>query len=228
MVKSELATRKLGRSDAGRMAIVFAFLVGIFAVWYFVLPAIRALFSPTASGGDQGPWVVWPIIAIRFCACAVLTAVSVPLAMQPLRRRWLAQDIAAGSCYDPYRKQPFRKACVYLAGSALLVIYGAALVFYVSWWDIVGPAGITEHGPFGSKTHSFDQIRSLEVVSKRMRRDDDHLVGDGPWHRVEFIDGRSYAFGRDNEGWSEAEESAIAEYIAEKSKQTWYVREKAR
>jgi hypothetical protein len=211
--------------DGGRMVIALVLLAGIFAAWYFVLPWIRALFLPTASGGVVGPWMVYPNVAARFCACAFLSAVSLPFVMIGLRKRWNDADAAAGTRYDPFRGRPLAKIGPYLAGSVLCVIYGLALYFYFSCWAIVGPAGIDDRGPWRRKTHSFDQITSLEVVTRQMRHDDDHLIGnDGPWHKVAFVDGGTFDFGPEHEGCSEADISAIEKFIAQRSGKAWRVR----
>lgn len=225
MVEPALAPRKFSRMDAGRAATMLFLLAVVFAVWYFILLWSRELIVPTVPGGRTGPWLVYPNIAARFCACAFLAAVSLPFVMTRLRKRWNAQDAAAGTQYDPYRDRPLAKIGPFLAGGILAVLYGIALLAYFSDWTVVGPAGIDERFLWRRRAHSFDQIKSLEIVSRALRRDEDHLVGNsGPWHKVEFTDGRIFDFGPENEGCSDADISAIEKFIADRSGKTWRVR----
>ena len=118
-----------------------------------------------------------------------------------------------------------------LAASGLILIlgliYAAALLFYLFSWAFIGPAGIEQRLPWGHNDHSFDQITSLEMIPGGMRSD--KLVKNGPWYSVEFADNsRSFTFGDDNEGCSEAELSAMAKFIAQRSGKLWRVRADAR
>ncbi len=223
MVKPNLPTRSFNRTDAGRSAIFLVLLAAVFAVWFFLLPWIQAVILPTATGGTSGPWVVRPIIAVRFCACAILAAASMPLLLWRFGKRWHAQDVAAGTRYDV---RPGHKASVLIKGSILGLIYAGALLLYLFSWTIVGPSGIEQRMPWSHKEHSFDQIASLEMIPDGMRSDE--LVKNGPWFNVVFTDGRSFAFGHDNEGCAVTDMSAIATYIAEQSGQSWRVRVDAR
>jgi len=100
-----------------------------------------------------------------------------------------------------------------------------ALYAYLSCWTIVGPAGIDERTPWGRRTHSLDQVTSLEIVSRALRRDDEHLIGnDGPWHKVEFVDGKVFDFGPENEKLFRGDISVIENFIAQQSGKTWRVR----
>ena len=212
--------------DAGRSVVVLALLAVVFSAWFFLLPWIQAAVLPTATGGPQGPWVLRPIIAVRFCASAFLSALSLPFLMKRFGRRWNAADAAVGTRYDPFRGRPGGLAMMLLAGSALALIYGVALLFYVCSWTVVGPAGIEERLPWGRRSHSFDQIASLEMIPGGMHSDE--VARDGPWHRIVFVDDRNFTFGNGNEGCSEAEISAIATFIAKQSRQTWRVRPDAK
>ena len=113
-----------------------------------------------------------------------------------------------------------------IAGSALLLVYAAALLFYLCSWTNVGPAGIEERLPWGRRTHSFDQVASLEMIPDGMHSNT--LAQSGPWHKVTFVDGRNFTFGEDNEGCSKVEASAIATFIALQSRQTWRVQPDAK
>jgi hypothetical protein len=222
MVNSQLPPRKFSRADFGRSAIALPLLAIAFAAWFFVLPCIQATILPSAPGGMAGPWVLRPIIAARFCATAFLAAITMPLFMVPLSKRWRAKDAELGSRYDPFRNRPFGKARIFLAGGALALIYAAALLAYVSCWDDIGPAGIVDRLPWVTKKHGFDQIASLETIPAGMHSDG--VARDGPWYRINFTDGGNFTFGHENEGCSDDDISAIAKFIAERSKQAWQVR----
>ena len=133
-----------------------------------------------------------------------------PLLLWRFGKRWHAQDVAAGTRYDV---RPGHKASVLIKGSILGLIYAGALLLYLFSWTIVGPSGIEQRMPWSHKEHSFDQIASLEMIPDGMRSDE--LVKNGPWFNVVFTDGRSFAFGHDNEGCAVTDMSAIATYIAE-------------
>ena len=222
MATSQLPTRKFSRADFGRSAIVLALLAIVFTAWFFVLPRIQVLILPTAPGGIAGPWVLRPIIAVRFCATAILAATTMAIFLVPLRKRWIAKDATLGSQYDPFRNRPFGKARVFLAGGALALIYTAALFAYLTCWTDIGPAGIVDRLPWVCKKHGFDQIASLETIPAGMHSNS--VARDGPWYRVNFTDGGNFTFGHENEGCPDADISAIAKFIAERSKQAWQVR----
>jgi hypothetical protein len=224
MAEDTLPGRSFSGMDARRTAIFAALAVGAFTAWYLLLPWLQAWVLPESRGGDVGPWVIRPIAALHYCACAILTALSLAVLLRYFARRWRVQDAAAGSRYNPYRDRPFAKARILLASAVLAVVYGAALVYFLLSWTVVDAAGITERLPWRSRTHSYDEIRLLEIVSKHTRNHQSGLIGDGPWHRIEFQDGLSLVFGPDNEGCNEVEASKIAKYVAGRSKQIWHVR----
>jgi len=208
--------------DAARSATVLGLLIVTFAAWFFVLPWIQMIFLPTASGGATGPWVIRPPLPVRFCACAILAATTMALLLRFLRKRWNAQDAAAGTQYDPYLNRPLAKAGPYIAGSALVLIYSAALLIYLFSWAFVGPNGIAEHSLWIRRNHAFDQVMLLETIPHGTSRT--AASKDGPQYTVFFTDGRKFSISIDNEGCSEADVSAIAKYIAERSNKQRLVR----
>jgi hypothetical protein len=211
----------MSRVDAKRGAIGVLLLVTTFGAWFLVMPWIQVLFIPKAVGGAKGPWIIRPILAMHVCACFIAAAVSMPLFTRGLRERRKAQDAAAGTRYDPFRRHPLLKI-VHFKGYLLILVYAAALLFYLFSWTIVSPAGIEERFPWGSRAHRFDQIYALETIPSGEHNET--LQKTGPWFNVTFRDGRSFSFGHDNEGLSESESAAIAKYLAERSGKEWQTR----
>jgi hypothetical protein len=216
-----ITPRKFGQIDAGRCAIFLILLIGAFAAWFFILQWIQFAILPKVAGGERGPWLIRPIIALHFCACAITSMLSVPFLMKRFRDRWNARDAAVGTKYDPFCDRPGRKVGLMLKGGALALIYAAALPFYLYSWTIVTPGGIELQSPWGHRNYTFTQVRSLQIIPAGMRSD--KLRKNGPWYQVEFADGRNFTFSSDNEGSRESEQSAIATFIAKHTGRSWQV-----
>jgi hypothetical protein len=197
-------------------------MAGIAAASWFALPIVQSLLVPTAPGGERGPWVLRPAFAFRFGACAVLTAITTPLVMLPLRKNWRAADAAAGTLYDPFHGRPGRKLGVWVGGTLLLLLYGTSLAFYLLSWTTVGSAGIGQRLPWGTFSYPYEQIAALETVPDGMRSES--LSQDGPWFAVTMRDGRRLTFGVDNEGISTGELLALATHVALRSGRLWTAR----
>ena len=206
--------RKLGRTDAKRGAVSVAILALVFVVWYFLLPLIQGAIVPSLPGGTTGPWVIRPILAFRFGASAIASVASVAFLTQRLRNRWKAEDAAIGTHYEPYSGFA-GKAAYTIKGVLLMIIYAGSMLFYLLSWDIVGPAGIELHHPWGQRKYSFNEVESIETIANGMRSD--KLAQNGPWYSVKFSDGYHFTFSKDNERCSEAELSDMATFIAAQS-----------
>lgn len=129
--------------------------------------------------------------------------------------------MVAGTQYVPFGGQPGRIWKYMIRGGLYFFVYAVALFFYLFSWDEIGPGGIIQRVPWGRRSHSFDEIASLEMIPAKMRSDE--LVRDGPWHRVWFTDGRDFTFAHDNEGCTEADLVATARFIAKRSGKRWAV-----
>lgn len=213
--------RKFSRVDAGRTAITLIMFAVVFAAWYFLLPLIQSAIVPRAPGGATGPWVIRPILAARFCASGITSAVSAPFVFKRFGARWRAADAAAGTRYDPYRARPVAKALFMLKGVVLAMIYASALLFYLFSWTTVGQDGIEDRWLWRRSFYAFDQIASLRSIPSGMRSEESGH--EGPWYRVEFADHRSVTFGRENEGCSDADLNAVATFLAQRSGESWQV-----
>jgi hypothetical protein len=213
--------RRFKLRDAARAFVALSTLAAIFAASYFILPEIQRLVMPAAPGGKEGPWVILPILAFHFGACAVASAALMPLALTPFRRRWRAQDAVEGTRFDPFQNRPAVRVALYVKGAALLAVYLISLVFYLLSWTVVGPGGVEEHLPWGVRQHAFENIVSLAMIPEGFRVDS--LKRNGPWYQVRFEDGRRVTFGADNEGISNLELAALAEFIASRAGRSWHV-----
>src|SRR5881628_1666125 len=131
--------RQFKLRDAVRALVSLSTLAAIFAACYFIFPKIQRLIVPAATAGKTGPWVIPPILAFHFGACAVATVALMPLVLTPLRRRWRAQDAAEGTKFDPFHDRPVTRVWLYVKGLVLAAIYLVSLIFYLLSWIVVGP-----------------------------------------------------------------------------------------
>jgi hypothetical protein len=221
-----LPVRGFGSSDVGRAATLVFLMVALMAGSFFLLAWIQGLILPVLPGGAQGPWLIRPILALHLAASAVVTCVLGPVLMINLRRQWKAQDVAAGSRYDPYAHRPLRKLSLMAVGLVIAVMYGMGGLFYLMSWQVVGPEGIEMRSPWGRKNYAFNEIRWLDTIPAGMHSNS--LGRGGPWYQVQFMDGNKMSFGSDNEKSSTAELATIASYIATQSKRRWQVYDDAR
>jgi hypothetical protein len=219
-------TRQFKPRDAARALVSLLTLAAIFAACYLVFPTIQCLIVPAAPAGKTGPWVIPPILAFHFGACAVATVALMPLVLTPLWRRWRAEDAAEGTKFDPFHNRPVTRVWLYVKGMVLAAIYLISLIFYLLSWTVVGPGGVEEHLPWGVKQHAFDKIVSLTMIPEGFRVDS--LKKNGPWYQVRFEDGRRVTFGADNEGISKLELAATAHFIGLRAGRSWQVPSDAR
>src|SRR5262245_15623188 len=112
--------RAFSRPDLGRACIALVILGAVGALYWFTLPAIQSFLIPSAPGGENGPWVVRPILAFHFGAVAVMTATTMPLIIRPLKKVWAREDAALGTRYDPLHNDPVRRVFMILAGLLLI------------------------------------------------------------------------------------------------------------
>jgi hypothetical protein len=213
--------RQFKLRDGARMLGFLSALAAIFAASFFILPELQGLLVPAAPGGQMGPWVIRPILALHFGACGVAAAALTPLATAPLRRRWRAQDAAEGTRFDLFHNRPAARVVLYIKGTLLVGIYLISLVFYLLSWTVIGPDGVDEHLPWGVRHHALSSIASLTVIPDGFHVDS--LAKNGPWYEVGFEEGRRVTFGEDNEGISKPELAAAAEFLASRSGRAWQI-----
>ena len=219
-------SRSFSRSDVKRGGISIAILVVVVACYWFLLPGIQSQIIPDAPGGTDGPWVLRPILALRFGAMAVMAAVTAPLIAGPLRRKWTHEDAASGSRYDPFAGRPVDRAFFLFKGVLLLIVYASALMFYLLSWATIGPAGIEQHLPWTTLHHSFQDIASLETIPEGERSAS--LNQNGPWYSINLRSGRNITWSLDNEGITQDELTAISTFVAQRSGLAWARRSDAR
>lgn len=204
--------------------IVLAALAPVFTAWYFVLPYIQKAVIPTAPGGTTGPWVVRPIAADHYVACAAFTAASmgfIMLVRAPFRKRRNAVGTAAGTGHVSFYRQPFAKTKVFIANFAMVVVLASMVTFYFRSWTVFEPGGIEVQSPWGYKKYSYDQIKSLETVPDGFRSGPTA----GPSYTITLDHGLVINLSLRNEGCSKTDLSAIAAFIAEQSKRTWQLQD---
>lgn len=210
-------TRRFGRADAMR-AVISLVLVAVFAGLYWIaLPSLQARFLPDVPGGEDGPWIVRPILAMRFGAMAVMTAVTLPFAMRPLHRLWKQEDASRGTRLKPLR--PWTRLAVFIKGFLLLAIYGMALAFYLLSWLVISPEGIEQRLPWTTLRHSFDDIATLQTIPEGERSE--RLDENGPWYSIQLKSGRVITVGLSNEGVTLEELQAMTDLVSEKAGQEW-------
>jgi hypothetical protein len=165
-------------------------------------------------------------VAFHFGAVAVLACVTLPVLVGPLRRAWEREDAALGTRYDPLHGRPVKRGLIVGKALLLLLVYAAALLFYLLSWTTIGPDGIQQRLPWGTLTHSFQDIASLEMIPEGQRSDS--LRQNGPWYDITLRSGRSIALSSDNEGTTPDELAAMTAFVAERSGLAWARRSDAR
>lgn len=190
--------------------------------YWMVLPVMQSLIIPRATGGSSGPWVIRPILAFRFGAAAVLTCVTLPVVMWTLQRVWRREDGSSGPEANPLRGRSIGRGLLLLKGLILTLLYALGLIFYLSSWTRVGPAGIEQRLPWGVLEHPFSAIASLETIPAGWRSD--VLVQNGPWYSIRLRSGRVVTLSTDNEGTTRVELVQIAEFISQRSGVEWEIR----
>ena len=218
--------RNFSRADGKRAIISIAILVVVGVCYWFMLPGIQSKLIPDAAGGTNGPWVLRPILAFHFGAVAVMTSVTVPFIVGLLKRKWKHEDAALGSRYDPFAGRPVKRAIFLLQGILLLIVYSAALMFYLLSWETIGSDGIEQHLPWTTLHHSFQDIASLETIPDGERSDS--LKQNGPWYSVKLQSGRHITWSLDNEGITQDELTAMTTFVANRSGLAWARRSDAR
>jgi len=211
--------RSFSKVDAKRSFINLAVLAIVGVGYWFMLPAIQLLIIPTAPNGDNGPWMVRPILAFHFCAAAVMAAVTFPLLTWPLQQVWNRNDAALGTRYNPFHGRPAKRGLLLVKGFLLLAIYAAGLVFYLFSWTMIGPDGIEQRLPWTTLKHSYQDIVSLETIPDGERSES--ITQDGPWYSIKLKSGRFITLSDDNEGSTREELVAMTSYIADRSGLTW-------
>lgn len=219
-----LETRSFSDVDAKRAAISLVIMAVVMAGYWFMLPALQSLIIPGGLSGPDGPWVIRPITAVRFCAAAAMGAVTFPLVMWPLQQAWNREDAALGSRYGGIGGP--LKGLLLVKASLLLVVYFSALLFYLFSWTIIGPEGIEQRLPWTTRQHSYQDIVSLETIPEGQRSDS--ITQNGPWYSVRLKDGYSLSLCEDNEACTTEVLNAIATYIGERSGLKWERRSDAR
>ena len=218
--------RSFSRADVKRGGIRLAIFVVVCAFYWFILPGIQSQIIPDAPGGTNGPWVLRPIFAFRFGALAVMASVTFPIIVGLLERRWKHGDAASESGYDLFAGRPVERARFVFKGVLLLIIYAAALMFYLLTWETIGPDGMERHLPWTTLHHSFQDIASLETIPDGERSDS--LKQNGPWYSINLRSGRSITWSLDNEGITQDELTAITTFVAQRSGLAWVRRSDTR
>ncbi len=224
--ENSVGSRGFTTVDASRAFISLLILAIVSVCIWFALPALQSLILPSVPGGRHGPWVVRPILAFHYGAVVVMTAATFPLITRPLWKVWTREDAELGTRYDPFQGRPLKRTRLMVKALMRLVLYAAALLFYLFSWDIIGPDGIVEHLPWATLNHSYQDISSLETIPNGQRSES--ISQDGPWYSVKFKGGRSLTLSDDNEGTTLEELSAMTAFIAERSGLVWTRRSDAR
>jgi hypothetical protein len=214
--------RELSDRDVLRSCTVLVTVIVMAVLCWFALPIIQWVIFPAAAGGDRGPWVIRPDVGARFLGTGVLTILTAMVIIIPLRRMWDREDRKLGTRYAPYHNQPamrFLFGIVIVKASLLSLIFTFALAFYLFSWTIIEPEGIKERLFWETTNHTFDEIRSLEIVSQGQRTTSTGL--DGPEYVIKFKDGHELTLSLANEGMSTQELKVLSNVLAKRSGREW-------
>ncbi len=197
-----------------RIPFVFVVLALVFGAWWVALPVIKGwtLPAPPLDG-----WLLRPASVLRFGACTVLSAVTVPFVLRPLTMRWREEDRG--------RPAPRSRASLVFQASLLFVVYLATGAFYLLGWSSFSPDGISVCTPLGTRSHLYEDVARLLVIPPGYQ---DGPNKPGPEFAIEFHDERWAYFGLHNEGASVEDVEAIARMVAELSGEAWELNPRAR
>lgn len=192
---------------AKRVAIALLTLGAVFGALWILLPVLVRLTLP--DPGDPF-WVIGPPRALRFAACTVFSALTVPFLLRPLGQEWRKRDLATrGAPIDPLPRGA--RVSLLIQGGLLLAVYAMGAAFYFRSYMKVA-AQITVQSPLGARVHDYDAITALERVTR---------PGEETKYAIHFDDGSWGYFGADYETMTPARVAAIADYVARQSNQRW-------
>ena len=213
------SSRNFSTLDVKSAFFVFVLLLIVGIGYWFVLPHIQSCFIPSFRNGRDGPWLIRPIFAFRAGAMAVMTCLTVPIILTPIRKVWAREDIALGSQYTAFRGRPVKRAVFYVQGFLLLLVYAFAFAFYSFSWTTIDANGIDQRLPWATLHHEFKEIEKLKTIPDGQRSDS--LAQNGPWYSINLRSGRVITLSLDNEGINRTELQSIAAFVAEKSGLAW-------
>jgi hypothetical protein len=200
-----------GATAVKRVGIVLSVLGCVFFAFWFLLPTVRGLLLPEA---EPGSWIVGPHRALRFGACTIISAVTLPLALRPLQRGWRERDLATrGAPLDPLASRPGTRVGLLIKGGLLFVVYTVCAAFYWISYTRVSPDGIAVRSPLGTRSYSYSQIEALERAAP--------AAGEAEKYTIRFSDSSWAHFSADHEGTTALAIERIAAYVADRSGRRW-------
>lgn len=196
---------------AARIAIVLGALGALFGALWLALPVVRGWMLPEASTASGLLWVIGPPRALRFGACAVLAALTLPLLLRPLGRRWAAEDQRARPA--PAVERHVGRTALLIRGGLLFVVYAVCGAFYFVSHGEVRDGSIAFHSVLGTRAYGYAQIVSLEHQAPEGGQPDRYAI--------RFDDERWGYFDADCEGVDDGAARAIAAHVARRAGQVW-------
>ena len=196
--------------------MVFVASIGII---FYLLPLLQQFVIPKLPGGTQGPWVLRPNLKVHGIASIAAAFISVRIAQIYLARRRRDQDAAKGTQHEPSHGRPFDNAYKALKNGAILLILGSFLPAYFYSCTLITENGIEVRTLLGPERHTFAEVAVLRTIPSGMYNTT--ISRGGPWYGIGFADGTSCTFGALNEGITEAELSAIALFISQRTGESW-------
>lgn len=195
-------------SPTKRAVVALALLAAVFAAYWMALPVVRAGLQPVAAPGE---WVLGPAHALRFAACTVLSAMTVPVLLRALLRPPPPQT--PDPARDLLERVPVVRSALLIKGSLLFAVYAVCGAFYLASYTVVGADRLAIHSPLGVRTYSYDQITALSLTPPR--------GGQAARYGMRFRDDRWGYFSADREGVSEADVAAVAAHVAARVGRGW-------
>jgi hypothetical protein len=194
---------------AARIAVVLVSLALVFGLYWLALGVVRGWMLPHAH--DEVLWVIGPAHVLRFGACAVFSALTLPFVLRPLGRRWREQDQRERG--TPIATHRTGQLALLIRGGLLFVVYAVCGLFYFASYGEVRDASITFHSPLGARTYAYDRITALH-----------HFPPEGGQvdrYGIEFDDARWGYFDADCEGLDAAAALAIADHVSRHAGRSW-------
>jgi hypothetical protein len=199
---------------AFRIVVVLLALGALFGGFWLVLPIIRNWLLPTAGGASGALWIIGPPRVLCFGACAGLWAITLPFLLRPLALAWRANDQRAnGAPVAPMAVHHVGRLALLIRGGLLFALYAVCgVVYFVSYGEVMDRS-ITFHSLFGARTYGYEHVVSLEHQASEGGQDPRYAIA---------LDDESWGyFDASCEGLSEADVSAIAAHLSERTGRSW-------
>lgn len=187
------------------IALVLSLLAVTMGAYYLILPLLQSVFLPPAPAGG---FLIRPAKVLLFGACAVCSALTLPL-LQNLMHRHPKLRLQT-----PSPMKEGAKKALYLKGGLIFIVYLLTGSFYFLSYQTISEQGLSTQLPWGQRNYRFEQIEEILVIPEG-HRDRRNKQREGPIYSLRFSDGSNFSFGSQNEALTAEKALEIGRFVAE-------------